>query len=105
MGLKMGKRRKANKRKHRIRKKEVPRCKICGGPLIAIDEWKERYYWKILRGELPKPEYFDEIQAAFQGEKPPADACDYIAEDRRLKQRKNRPFRSEEGLGGEHKNA
>ena len=77
----MGKRKKAHNRKHRIREKDVPRCKICGAPLIPIEEWKKRYYWKILRGELPKPDNFDEIEAAFRGEKPPADACEFLIDD------------------------
>lgn len=95
----MGKRRKANKRKRRIRKNKVSRCKICGSPLISIEEWKRKYYYKILRGELPRPDNFDEVQAAIRGEKPPANACDYVVDDVSLKQRKNRPFRNEEGSG------
>ena len=81
MSKNRSKRREGKGKRDKERLKEVPRCKICGAPLISLEEWKRRYYWKILRGELPKPKNFDASEAAFRGKSPPTDAYKYAVED------------------------
>lgn len=56
----------AHKRRKNRKKKDVPRCEICGSPLITLKEWKRRYYKKVLRGEVSEPRYWNEIKAAIE---------------------------------------
>jgi len=56
-------------RRKRRKKKEVPRCEMCGSPLIPIKEWARRYYDKIVRGEIPEPEFWAETKAAIDEER------------------------------------
>ena len=59
---------KRNRRKNR-KKKEVPRCEICGAPLIPIKEWARLCYDDIVSGRVPGPQFWDEIKAAIDQEK------------------------------------
>jgi len=59
----------ASKRRQRRKEKEVPRCKICGSPLISVKEWARRYYDKIVSGEVPEPKYWAETKAAIDEER------------------------------------
>ena len=60
-----------NKRNKRKRKneKDVPRCKICGSPLIPVKEWARLHYDVIVSGEIPEPEFWAETKAAIDRER------------------------------------
>lgn len=38
------------------------RCSECGAPLVPVDEWMRRFYWKMHDGELPAGKYDNEIE-------------------------------------------
>lgn len=59
----------ASKRRQRRKGKKVPRCEICGSPLIPIKEWARRNYDKIVRGEVPEPRFWAETKAAIDEER------------------------------------
>lgn len=56
------------KRKRR-KEKDVPRCKICGAPLITLKEWARLHYDDVVSGKIPEPRFWKEIKAAIDQEK------------------------------------
>lgn len=58
-----------HKRRKNRKKKEVPRCEICGSPLISFDKWVRLHYDDVVSGKIPEPQFWNEIKAAVDQEK------------------------------------
>jgi hypothetical protein len=61
--------RNASKRRKNHKKKDVPRCGICGSPLIPIKEWARLHYDDIVSGKIPEPKFWAETKAAIDEER------------------------------------
>ena len=58
-----------HKRRQKRKKKEVPRCEICGSRLIPIKEWARLHYDDIVSGRVPEPKFWAETKAAIDEER------------------------------------
>ncbi len=56
-------------------------CKVCGCALQPFWDWIYENYFYVVHGEVPEPEYFQEIQENKWGEGPPKDAKKFLVCD------------------------
>jgi len=54
------------------------KCKICGGTLIPLWKWYERWYEAMEYGDVDRCRYWDEVVDVFSGNGPPDDAEDFV---------------------------